>query len=159
MTPTKEELIQFVLHECRLLDDCEYEQWLDLFLEDGMYWMPLDYQTEEEKLTTSLFYEDKLLLDTRIRRYAGDRTFSQQPKSRCQHMLQTPTVDSIDEIKNEYKLYTPFQYVEYRLGETQTFSGWMRHTLSVHDDKLKIKQKRIDLINSDAAHRSIQLFI
>ena len=47
--------------------------------------------------------------------------------------------------------------MEYRLGETQTFSGWMRYTLSVLDDKLKIKQKRIDLINSDAAHRSIQL--
>ena len=33
-----------------------------LVLEDGMYWMPLS--NEEEKLTTSLFYEDKLLLDT-----------------------------------------------------------------------------------------------
>ena len=53
MTPTREELIQFVLDESRLLDECKYEQWLDLFLEDGMYWMPLDYQTDEEKLTSS----------------------------------------------------------------------------------------------------------
>ncbi|MEE2745540.1 MAG: aromatic-ring-hydroxylating dioxygenase subunit beta [Pseudomonadota bacterium] len=159
MKPTREDLIQFVIDECRLLDECDYESWLDLFLEEGMYWMPLDYGQTEEKLTTSLFYEDKLLLETRIRRYAGDRTFSQQPKSRCQHLLQTPTVDLIDGTNNEYKVYTPFHYVEYRRDETQNFAGWMHHTLAVDNNKLGIKQKRIDLLNCDAAHRNIQLFI
>ena len=159
MIPTEDDLRKFVIDECRLLDECNYEAWLRLFHDDGIYWMPLDYGQIEEKLTTSLLYEDKILLETRVRRYSGTRTYSQKPKSRCQHLLQVPTVDSMDVAENQYKVYTPFHYVEYRKEEIQNFNGWMRHTLVVESGTLKIKQKRVDLINCDAAHRNIQLFI
>ena len=55
--------------------------------------------------------------------------------------------------------WTPFHYVEYRREETQYFDGWMRHALEIKEGELKIKQKRVDLINCDAAHHNIQLFI
>ncbi|MEE2999380.1 MAG: aromatic-ring-hydroxylating dioxygenase subunit beta [Pseudomonadota bacterium] len=159
MKLTAEDLIQFIIHECRLLDECKYEEWLDLFLDEGIYWMPLDYGQTEEKLTTSLLYEDKLLLRTRVLRYANDRTYSQNPKSRCQHLLQVPTVDSMDVKSNDYRVYTPFHYVEYRKDKKQEFDGWMRHSLQIKDDLLRIKMKRVDLINCDAPHHNIQLFI
>ena len=159
MTVKAENLIQFVIYECRLLDECKYEEWLDLFLDEGIYWMPLEYGQTEEKLATSLLYEDKLLLKTRVLRYANERTYSQMPKSRCQHLLQEPVVDSMDDKSNKYKVYTPFHYVEYRREETQYFDGWMRHALEIKEGELKIKQKRVDLINCDAAHHNIQLFI
>ena len=121
--------------------------------------MPLERGQTEERLTTSLLYEDKLLLKTRVLRYANDRTFSQNPKSRCQHLLQMPTVDSMDVKANSYEVYTPFHYVEHRRDETQNFDGWMKHTLQRKDDKIKIRMKRVDLINCDAPHHNIQLFI
>ena len=154
-----EDLRQFVVDECRLLDNCKYHEWLDLFLDDGMYWMPLDYGQTEEKLTTSLMYEDKILLEARVRRYAGDRTYSQKPKSRCQHLLQVPTVDSANEEANEFKVYTPFHYVEFHKNVVTNFDGWMHHTLQISEQLLKIKMKRVDLINCDAPHHNIQLFI
>jgi 3-phenylpropionate/cinnamic acid dioxygenase small subunit len=39
-SPANADLIDFVLHEARLLDAQRFEDWLDLFTEDGRYWMP-----------------------------------------------------------------------------------------------------------------------
>ena len=56
--------------------------------------MPLEWNQTDPRLTCSLMYEDKLLLSIRVERLKGARTFSQKPKSRCHHVLQTPQVDS-----------------------------------------------------------------
>ena len=153
------DLVNFVIREARMLDEQEYDTWLDLFAEDGIYWMPLEIGQTEEKLTTSLMYEDLLLLRTRVQRLSGKRTFSQKPKSRCQHLLQTPIVDKMDTPNNDYQVFTPFHYVEVRNDEKELYAGWMKHSLAIENEKLKIKLKRVDLVNCDAPHRNIQLFI
>ena len=60
--PTNQQLVDFVIHEARLIDQHRLEEWLDLFTDDGIYWMPLEWGQTDPKLTTSLMYEDKLLL-------------------------------------------------------------------------------------------------
>jgi 3-phenylpropionate/cinnamic acid dioxygenase small subunit len=157
--PTDQNLIDFVLHEARLIDQHRFEEWLDLFAEDGCYWMPLEWGQTDPRLTTSLMYEDKLLLRIRVERLKGNRTFSQKPKSRCHHVLQIPQIDKRDESANEYVTWTSMHYVETRLDEQDLYAAWATHTLSVIDGRLKIKLKRVDLVNCDAAFRSIQLFM
>ena len=66
--PTDQELAGFVMHEARLIDQHRFEEWLDLFADDGYYWMPLEWGQTDPRLTTSLMYEDKLLLRIRIER-------------------------------------------------------------------------------------------
>src|SRR5580693_6056818 len=95
--PTEQDLIGFVMHEARLIDQHRFEEWLDLFADDGYYWMPLEWGQTDPRLSTSLMYEDKLLLRIRIERLKGNRTFSQKPKSRCHHVLQNPQVDKRNE--------------------------------------------------------------
>lgn len=157
--PTDAELIGFVMHEARLLDEHRFEEWLDLFTDDGYYWMPLEWGQTDPRLTTSLMYEDKLLLQVRIDRLKGNRTFSQKPKSRCHHVLQLSVVDKRDDGGNAYHLYTPFHYVETRLDEQALYAGWAKHHLTRIDGRLKIKLKRVDLVNCDAAFGNIQLFM
>ena len=64
--PTDQQLIDFVIREARLIDQHRLEEWLDLFTEDGIYWMPLEWGQTDPLLTASLMYEDKLLLTIRI---------------------------------------------------------------------------------------------
>jgi len=90
MSFSERDLIDFVYAEARLLDDLRFEDWLDLYAEDGYYWMPLAHGQTDARLHASLMYEDKLLLRVRVERLAGQRTFSQQPKSRCHHLLRRP---------------------------------------------------------------------
>ena len=157
VVPTDQQLIDFVVREARLLDTRHFEQWLDLFAEDGRYWMPLEWGQTDPILACSLLYEDKLLLQIRVERLAGQRTFSQKPKSRCHHVLQVPQVDSRDEAENLYVLWTPMHYVETRLDEQKLYAIWATHHLCVVKGEIKIKLKRVDIVNCDAAFGNIQL--
>jgi 3-phenylpropionate/cinnamic acid dioxygenase small subunit len=158
-SPSNADLFGFVMHEARLLDEQRFDDWLNLFTDDGRYWMPLEWGQTDRVLHASLMDEDKLLLRIRVERLRGNRTYSQKPKSRCHHVLQQSTIDARDDAAGSYHLYTPFHYVETRLDEQTLFAGWAKHQLVQLDGCLRIKMKRIDLVNSDAAFGSIQLFM
>src|SRR3979409_1940134 len=63
--PTDQQLIDFVIRETRLIDQHRFEEWLDLFAEDGFYWMPLEWGQTDPRLTTSLMYENTRILKIR----------------------------------------------------------------------------------------------
>jgi 3-phenylpropionate/cinnamic acid dioxygenase small subunit len=156
---TNQQLVDFVYAEARLLDEQRFEEWLNLFTEDAYYWMPLAPDQQDAKLHTSLMYEDKLLLRVRVERLAGARTFSQQPRSRSHHLLQRPMVEQADRDAGQYKLRTAFHYVETRLDQQQLYAGWTTHELVTQDRELRIRLKRVDLVNCDAAFGNINLFM
>lgn len=170
MTPndvTPQHLIDFVVHEARLLDEKRFDDWNALFAEDAWYWVPLTPEQPDALNHTSHIYADKLLRDVRIQRLKNRRVFSQKPPSRSQHVLQTPYVDEMDAADNKFVLRTPFHYAEYQSGHATEYQaeeihilvGVAWHTLTVADDALRISLKRVDIINSDAALPGIQLFV
>jgi 3-phenylpropionate/cinnamic acid dioxygenase small subunit len=157
--PSDRELIDFVIGEARLLDQQRFAEWIGLFAEDSRYWMPLEWGQTDPRLVASLMYEDKLLLRIRVERLEGIRTFSQKPRSRCHHLLQVPQIERRDEVDNLYVTWTPLHYVETRGDEQIFLAAWATHHLAVIDGGIKIKLKRVDLVNCDAAFGSIQLFV
>ncbi|SFP99054.1 aromatic-ring-hydroxylating dioxygenase subunit beta [Tranquillimonas alkanivorans] len=156
-TPSKDDLIDFLYEEVRMLDEGRFDEWLTLWTEDGMYWMPLDYKQQDPIHETSLMYEDQFMLRLRVERLNGARTFSQKPKSRCHHVIQRPYVDEMDHDAGRYVTTTQMHYVETRLDEQFLLALSARHDLVLRDGKLKIAQKRVDILNCDAAFGNIQL--
>src|SRR6266446_6849269 len=129
--PTNQQLIDFVIHEARLIDQHRLDEWLDLFTDDGIYWMPLEWGQTDPRLTSSLMYEDKLLLTIRAQRLKGNRTYSQKPKSRCHHLLQVPQIDVRNDDEPLYVTWTPMHYVETRAEQQTLFAAWATHQLTV----------------------------
>jgi 3-phenylpropionate/cinnamic acid dioxygenase small subunit len=156
---TEPDLIAFVRHEARLIDEQRFDEWLALFTEDGRYWMPLEMGQTDPVLHNSLFYDDLVLLRIRIERLKSAKTYSQKPKSRCHHLLQTPVVEAMDHTAGTFETWTPFHYLETRLDEQTLFAGWSRHSLVLRDGALRIRVKRVDLMNPDSAFGNIQLFM
>jgi 3-phenylpropionate/cinnamic acid dioxygenase small subunit len=155
---TRSDLLDFVYREARLIDEQRFDEWLALFAPDGCYWMPLEYGQTDRRLTASLMDEDLFLLRLRVERLKGNRTYSQKPKSRCHHVLQAPQVDVFDPEGNRYVVWTAMHYVEARQDRQDLYAVWATHELTVLDGALRIRMKRVDLVNSDAAFGSIQLF-
>ena len=158
-TPTEKDLIDFVVREARLLDAKQYEAWNALFTDDAYYWVPLAPDQQDPLNHTSHMYEDKLLRDLRIERLKSPRAFSQQPPSRCHHLLQVPVVESTDAVANRHIVRTEFHYTEVQGDELQFYVGTFFHHLTVQDGELKITLKRVNLLNCDAALPAVQLFI
>lgn len=156
---TRDELMAFIYHEARLLDEQRFDEWLDLFAEDGRYWMPLEHGQTDRRLTASLMDEDLFLLRLRVERLNGSRTYSQKPRSRCHHVLQRPQIDVFDTNSDRYTVWTAMHYVETRQDRQDLYAAWTTHELTVIDGALRIRLKRVDLVNCDAALGSIQLFL
>lgn len=152
---TEAEIAAFLYHEARLLDEKRWDEWYDLFTEDGHYWVPLARDQTEAVFHTSLAYEDRLLLRLRIERLRR-RPPSQHPPSWSQHVLQAPAVEAAG--AEGWHTRTPFFYAESRGDETQMYAGTVRHHLVAGAGGLRIRLKRVDLVNCDAALPSIQLF-
>ena len=159
MKPSEHDLIRFVYREARLLDEKRFDEWYDLFTEDGFYWVPLAADQSDPLDHTSLAYEDRLLLKLRIERLKSPRAHSQQPPSRCHHVLQMPEVEKSDPSGNEHVVRTPYIYTESHGDDQQTYACTAFHTLIVESDSLKMRLKRVNLLNCDAALPSIQLFL
>jgi 3-phenylpropionate/cinnamic acid dioxygenase small subunit len=102
--------------------------------------------------------EDLLLLRIRVERLNGTRTYSQKPKSRCHHVLQQPQLDVFDPDSGRFVAWTAMHYVETRQDRQDLYAAWVTHELAVIDGALRIRMKRVDLVNCDAAFGSIQLF-
>jgi len=155
-----QQLIDFVVREARLLDEKRYDEWNALFTDDAIYWVPLTPNQPEGLEHTSHLHEDKLLRELRIERLKSPRAFSQQPPTRSLHLLQTPTVEPADAVRpDEHLVRTVFQYTESQGDELNTFFGVAWHRIVVERGALRLRQKRVDLINSDAALPAVQLFV
>ena len=156
--PSEQELVQFVYDEARLIDDKRFDEWYELFTDDARYWMPLTRGQPDGDVHTSLFYEDKLLLKLRVERLKNPKSYSQNQPSFCQHVLQQPQVESVDTNGNRFVVRTPFTYVEAQLDNQIVLAGVVYHHLKLVDSALRIKLKKVELLNCDAALPSIQLF-
>ena len=156
---SEDELVRFVYREARLLDEKRFDEWFELFTEDGFYWVPLAPEQTDPLNHTSLAYEDRFLLKLRIERLKSPHAYSQQPPSRGHHLLQAPEVQKMDVAANEYLTRTQFIYAEAQGDESQSFAGTMFHYLVLLSGQLRLRLKRVNLLNCDAALPSIQLFL
>ena len=153
---TEADIARFIYHEARLLDEKRWDEWYALFCKDAHYWVPLTRNQPDAEYHTSLAYEDTLLLRLRIERLRR-RPPSQHPESWSQHVLQAPDIDSRD--GDCWVTRTAFHYAEARGDAMQMLTGVARHHLVRQDGALRIRLKRVDLLNCDAALPSIQLFL
>jgi 3-phenylpropionate/cinnamic acid dioxygenase small subunit len=154
-----DEVVRFIYREARLLDEKRFDEWYELFTDDAYYWVPLAPGQTDPLAHNSLAYEDKLLLKLRIERLKQPTAYSQKPQSRCLHVMQTPEVEKSDAARGEFITRTPFIYTETRGDESQRYAATAWHTLVRAGDALRIRLKRVDILNADAALPSIQLFL
>ena len=144
------ELGDLVAHEAALLDGGRFDEWLALYTDDGRYWVPLQGARQVDRHShNSIADEDRLLLSLRIERLKSPRA---HPRSACQHVLQASRIEAGGSDDGEFRMRTPFLYLEVRGDEQILLAGAYRHRLVRVDGAWKIREKRVDLL-------AIQLFI
>lgn len=156
--PDAQAACAFVLDEARTLDERRLDDWYEMFTEDGLYWMPLTRGQPDGINHQSLFYEDRLLLKVRIERLKNPRSFSQGMPSYCHHVLQQPAVERRDEAAGELIVRTPFIYLETQRDTQIVLGATAYHHLVQTPEGIRMRMKKVELVNPDAGFSSIQLF-
>ena len=139
---------QFLLHEARLLDDGKFDDWLALFTPDAWYWVPSEPNQPDPIETVSLIYDDRRLLETRVRRLASPRMYSQEPRSRTSRIVTNVTIEEAG--KTICAVRSKFMMIEYRREQQRLFGGTALHRLIQSNGRIMIASKCVDLVNCDA---------
>jgi 3-phenylpropionate/cinnamic acid dioxygenase small subunit len=159
----QQDITQFLHHEARLLDEHRWDEWQKLFTPDGLYWVPLVHGQADHLNHASLFCEDALLRSMRARRLDQARAYSQQPATRTVHVLGNIGIESRDGAggsgSGSCVVRSTFMLLEWRKTEQRTFGGSVLHTLRKEGGSFLMQTKRIDLVNCDAPHEALQVFM
>ena len=90
------EIEQFLYREADLLDEHDYDRWLDLFTDDARYWMPMRRNVASEEIETantaerhdmSWFDEGKATLIQRVQQIKTGAHWAEEPYSRISHLV------------------------------------------------------------------------
>ena len=142
------EIEALVLREARLLDEQRYVEWLALFAEDAVYWIPTQPNQASPHEALSILYEPKSLLALRVERLARGEMHVQSPPSRTVHHVSAIEVEG-DEARSSLIV------AEWRAGPSGEMRRWFAARVTHKFRDQRIVLKRVDLIDSEAPHRAI----
>ncbi len=150
---------RFLFHEARLMDEKRWDDWAALFTEDGIYWVPATRGQPDPLHHVSLMYEDALLRAVRVKRYAHPNAPSLQPMPQSVHIVSNVMMDEFNPETGDCVVNSRFIMLEYRREKQNTYGGAYTHNLVSDGDTYKIKQKKVDIINCEAALENIQIYL
>jgi benzoate/toluate 1,2-dioxygenase beta subunit len=155
--PLRDRIEAFVNRESALLDAQRYEDWLALFAPDGYYWVPRRPAQASWRDEVSIFYDDRMLLETRVRRLAAAVAHAESPRTRTLRVLGRVEAQAGGGPGIDILATSSFVMLEYRLNAQRVYGGTFRHALRCAGEGFAIAWKRVDLVNADAVHEPISV--
>lgn len=159
----RDRVADFFAWEAELLDERQYDAWLELLDDDLHYWMPLTRNFEHSRpqdeyarayLDAAWFDEGKVTLTQRIKQIQGGDHWAEEPLSRTTHITANIRIAAIeaDEItvKSRFILY-----VNRREEEVRLFVGKRTDVLYEDGSSFKIKKRHIFLDQSKLLFKNL----
>ena len=157
-TPDLAEIEEFLQTEADLLDEGDLASWMELYTDDGTYWLPVRPGQESPLDEISIMYENRTLMAIRCNNFGHHLSPSMAYPVRSSRILSRFRITELDETTGDCTVRCKFQaVVNYR--EQTLFAGTYTHKLKRTANGYRIVQKRVDLINCDADHKSLLIYL
>lgn len=156
--PAMLERCRTFLHlEARLLDEGRFEEWLALFADECLFWVPGSPGGDPGR-EIAVCFDDRRQLEGRIFRLRTGYAWSQVPPSRTSRI-----VSNVEAFRGESDavcmVRSTFLITELRGGETRSFAGWNAHRLASSGPAWRILVKQMNLIDCDQNLRNPSLLL
>ena len=140
------EVADFLYQEVELLDARRYDEWLAMFDDELVYWLPAS-EREDPARAVSIVYDDRARLTERVRRLQRGTAPSVQPPSRTTHVVGNVRVSEL----SSGMLCAASRYLvaELRVGREQLYAATVEHHLVDGDKGLRIGTKIVRLSRRD----------
>jgi 3-phenylpropionate/cinnamic acid dioxygenase small subunit len=169
MSPSKslkERVEDFLALEAELLDERQYDRWLELLDDDLQYWMPLVRNFEhsrpqdeysQEGSGAAWFDEGKSTLHQRIIQIQGGDHWAEEPLSRTTHMTSNVRIVSASDTEVTVKCRF-LVYVNRREEEVRLFVGKRTDVLKPMGDSFLLRKRSIFLDQSKMLFKNLTTF-
>lgn len=159
MTNTElcQEVISFINLEADLLDQGEFNEWLTLWQQDGLYIVPIDQQTTDFANVLNYAYDNHEMRKKRVHRLYSGESISTTPRARTIRLSGRHRIVRADEESVEVRCAQSLW--EYRKGNSQHYIADLTYTLVRSGEGWLIAQKVVRTINGEDFLRSIGYII
>jgi len=140
----------FLYEEARLADEARYAEWLRLWTDDGVYWVPAttDPGADPDRHLSHI-YDNRARLETRVKLLQTGVRHSQEPASLMRRLISnievTPAGDG--ELAVESNFILAELAVQAR-HELHWWAGRTKHRLRRVDRELRMSRKTVVLVNA-----------
>lgn len=138
----------FLFYEAQLLNELRFDDWLELYAEDALFWAPARPNQQSGEEEVSLIFDDKELLSLRVKRLAHPLLHSQDPMTRSVRLLSNITV-ATDFDADAPVVRSNFVLLDYRQRIHRFFGGTYEHRLRRSAGGWQIAAKTVRLLNCD----------
>lgn len=138
---------QLLHHEAKLLDKWQLREWLELFTDDGCYFVPpTNVSADEADPAKHLYYiaDNHTRLEERVIRLEKRTCHSEQPRSKIQHLISNILLEG-EEVSGELLVSAGFHVFRTKNGRSESFVGSYQYVLREVEDELKIAKKTCNL--------------
>ena len=160
------ELMQFYIREAWLLDERKYEEWLDLFTDDVLYFMPRRKNVPRRELHRELtplgdlaiLEEDKRYLEMRVARLDTGMAWAEDPPSRTRHLIGNLEATALENGQAEAR--TAFLlYRSHLETDSQLLSGCREDVLRKVNGAWQVKKRTIVLDANVLLVKNLSVFL
>jgi 3-phenylpropionate/cinnamic acid dioxygenase small subunit len=148
---TQHAVEQFLYRQAALLDAKQWQDYIDLFAEDGVYWMPPDPSQTTWDGTPAIFAEDRNLMTVRMKRVLHPDAWSQRPQWGTNHVVGNVMIEK-QAPNGDVVVRSRFHMMELRRDDVRHFAGSYLHHLRKARDGYRIQLQRVDMTNAQAAY-------
>lgn len=139
-----------LFRQAAMLDAKNWADWMDLFSDDGVYWMPATPEQSDWASQPSIFAEDRLLMEVRAGRLQHPNAWSQAANWSTNHIVGNVMIEQAQ--ADALEVYSRFHMLELRRDNVRHFAGSYRHSLVRLGADWKIKLQRVDMSNAQGAY-------
>ncbi len=143
---------EIVFREARLLDEGEWPDWVAMYTEDAIYWVPgwlnENETTNDPNTQTSVIYHDaRRGLEERISRIESRKSITALPLPRTVHLISN--LEASETEPGQITCHSAFAVHVYdpRVAKEHVRYGRYQHTLSGKGETWSIARKIITLVN------------
>jgi benzoate/toluate 1,2-dioxygenase beta subunit len=157
---TYQQVVDFLYLEARLLDDRQWDDWLQCYAPGAVYWMPAwdddDKIVENPQREISLiYYPNRDGLEDRVFRIKTERSGASMPEPRTNHHV--ANVEIIGQVGDRIDVRFNWHTLSHRYKETQSFFGTSFYTIDATGERPLIENKKVVLKN-DYIHQVIDVY-
>ncbi len=153
----RRQIEDFIYREARLMDEHRYDDWLALWMDDAIYWVPSNNDDIDPTQSVSIIYDDRRRIGDRIDRLKSGMAYAQKPPSRMRRVVANLKVEEGG--NGEVTVYSNFVLTEMRRGVRDIWSGRTVHKLCLEHGDLKMAFKKVLLLENDTEIPSLVFLI
>lgn len=150
MTLTCTDAETLLIREALLLDRGDWDDWLALYTEDAVFWMPawrdeLNPTEDPDRELSLIYYKGRRNLEDRVWRARSGLSVASSPRPRVVHQVTNILVEEDNCVAASFATHL----FDKRAGRTHTFFGRYDYRLvrSAGDGRWRIAMKKILLLN------------